>query len=277
MNVFAFSGGKDSTALLLWAKEQGFVFGGASADRPAVAVFCDTGWEHPLTYQYVERINQQVLDGSLVVLRSERWFRDGGEGMRTLVRAKGRVPSARARFCTEQLKVFPMRDYLAGLADPVVYVGIRAEESAARARLAEREWSDVYDAWVERPLLRWTTDEVFHILDRHGIPPNPLYRMGAKRVGCFPCIFVTHGELQRLSRTAPEVWDRIEALEQLSGRSFFAPGYIPDAHTTGVDPASGKRFPRASDVRRYVLDVKKPSLDLWDEAPGCLSVYNLCE
>ena len=45
-NVLSISGGKDSTALLLLARE---------LDVPNLqAVFCDTGHEHPVTYAYVD-------------------------------------------------------------------------------------------------------------------------------------------------------------------------------------------------------------------------------
>lgn len=40
-HVVCFSGGKDSTALVLWAKENLAEF---------ITVFCDTGWEHKITY-----------------------------------------------------------------------------------------------------------------------------------------------------------------------------------------------------------------------------------
>lgn len=46
-HIVCFSGGKDSTALVLWAKENLPEF---------TTVFCDTGWEHPITYAYVEEI-----------------------------------------------------------------------------------------------------------------------------------------------------------------------------------------------------------------------------
>lgn len=45
VNVISVSGGKDSTAMLLLAIERG-----TENIRP---VFCDTGNEHPLTYDYV--------------------------------------------------------------------------------------------------------------------------------------------------------------------------------------------------------------------------------
>jgi 3'-phosphoadenosine 5'-phosphosulfate sulfotransferase (PAPS reductase)/FAD synthetase len=63
-HIVCFSGGKDSTALVLWAKENLPEF---------TTVFCDTGWEHPITYAYVEEINQTVLGGSLVRLKSEKY------------------------------------------------------------------------------------------------------------------------------------------------------------------------------------------------------------
>lgn len=44
-HIVQFSGGKDSTALVLWAKEQGWPEG-------FTAVFCDTGWESDETYDW---------------------------------------------------------------------------------------------------------------------------------------------------------------------------------------------------------------------------------
>ena len=96
-HVVCFSGGKDSTALVLWAKENLAEF---------TTVFCDTGWEHPITYAYVEEINQTVLGGKLVTLKSEKY----PNGMRQLVQIKGMIPQNSGRFCTVELKVIPSQE-----------------------------------------------------------------------------------------------------------------------------------------------------------------------
>jgi len=272
--VFAFSGGKDSTAMLCWAKEQGYDFG----CDDVIAVWCDTGWKHPLTYEYIDLIDRKLLGGNLVRLKNDRWFSNGGDGMRALVARRGRVPSACARFCTEELKIVPMTTWLRTLDDEAtVYVAVRAAESVRRAKLPEREWSEVYDCWIERPLLYWSTNDVFACLARH-VEPNPLYKLGAARVGCFPCVMINHAELRRLTTTMPDIWDRISELERLTGRSFFSPGYIPARACSGVDPATGKRFPTVGDVRRWVIEAPQRQIDLFDTGlPVCLSVYSLCE
>lgn len=264
INVVAFSGGKDSTALLLWMKEKGIEH---------KTVFCDTGWEHPVTYAYVRRINEALLDGELITVRSEKYK----GGMDDLVYRKKRVPSVRARFCTEELKVIPMINWLRAQPDETqVFQGIRAEESESRSRMKPQEWSDAFDCVVSRPLFYWKSDQVFDIMKRHGIEPNPLYALGAGRVGCFPCVLINHGELKRVMTTLPEVWDRIEELEGYAGgRSFFPPNYIPDRFQTGFDPKSGKTFPTAQDVKQYIID--RNDIDMDAPAPACLSVYNLCE
>ena len=59
-NVVSFSGGKDSTALLLWAREHLERF---------ETVWMDTGWEHPLTYGYVDYIDEEVLGGACGAFR----------------------------------------------------------------------------------------------------------------------------------------------------------------------------------------------------------------
>lgn len=263
-HIVCFSGGKDSTALVLWAKENLLEF---------TAVFCDTGWEHPITYAYVEEINQQLLGGSLVTLKSEKY----SGGMRDLVKIKGRVPSARARFCTDNLKVQPMIAWLKTIDDDLtVYQGIRRDESESRSRMPQSCWDDSYEAQVERPLFDWTAAQCFALMAEKGVKPNPLYLMGAGRVGCFPCVLVNHRELKALSANLPEVRERIAELEKISGRTFFPPNYIPKRFHTGNDPKSGKSYCWASDVFAYLDATTEDQLPLLP-ARSCMSVYNLCE
>ena len=263
-HVVCFSGGKDSTALILWAKENLPEF---------TTVFCDTGWEHPITYAYIEEINRNVLDGKLVSLKSEKY----PGGMRELVQIKKRVPSAKARFCTDALKVRPMIEWLKTIDDDTtVYQGIRADESASRSKMAAREWSDDFDAWIERPLLTWTAEQCFALMAEHEVKPNPMYLLGASRVGCFPCVMVNQRELKSMLSRLPEIKDAIASLEAINDRSFFAPNYIPQRFHTGFDPQSGKSFSKCEDVFRYLERTDEDQIPLFP-ARSCMSVYNLCE
>jgi 3'-phosphoadenosine 5'-phosphosulfate sulfotransferase (PAPS reductase)/FAD synthetase len=263
-HIVCFSGGKDSTALVLWAKDNLLEF---------TTVFCDTGWEHPLTLSYIAKINTDLLGGSLVTLTSTKY----PGGMKDLVQIKKRVPSAKARFCTSELKVLPMIDYLKTLDDEVtVYQGIRADESEARSHMPQSEWSDDYDALVERPLLAWTADRCFALMAERGVKPNPLYLLGAGRVGCFPCVMVNQRELKALMKSLPEIKEAIAELEAIAERSFFPPNYIPVRFHSGHDPKSGKSFPKCNDVFRYIESVDEDQLPLFPPT-SCMSVYNLCE
>ena len=269
IRVVQFSGGKDSTALVLWAIGQW----GAEGFTP---LFCDTGWEHPLTLAYIEHINRRLLLGRLVVLKSERY-----DGMVQLVEVKRRVPSAKARFCTDELKTEPSVLYVQALPDEAtVYQGIRADESKKRKDDGPRFFSDRYDCWIERPLYDWTVADVFAMHDKHGIEPNPLYKLGAGRVGCFPCVQINHAELKRMTETIPEIWDRMAQLEAAAaGRTFFPPNYIPERFCSRVaitKDGEHVRVPTLEDVRAYVTQPNQPAF--WDdEVRTCMSVYNQCE
>lgn len=50
-DILTFSGGKDSMAMRLLAMEQGI---------EVTTVFCDTGNEHPLTYEYIDYIESKL-------------------------------------------------------------------------------------------------------------------------------------------------------------------------------------------------------------------------
>lgn len=195
--VASVSGGSDSAAMSLYLRELG-----VEHER----VFADTGWESPVTYEYL----RGELARALGPIREV----SAGVTLPELVRSKAMFPSRVRRFCTVELKVKPLAAYVRSLdADVVNAVGIRAAESQARSKLPEWEWNETFDCDVWRPILAWSKDDVVAIHKRHGLSPNPLYLRGASRVGCWPCIFARKEEIRRLAEIDPARIDEIRALE----------------------------------------------------------------
>ena len=221
--IASISGGKDSAAMSLYLQELG-----VEHER----VFMDTGWEHPATYEYLRGPLTKAL-GPITEIRAMVPPEASGVAGATintladpsfvpldfhgLVRRKGMFPSRIARFCTEELKVKPARAFLGHLLDQghdvVNAVGIRRAESQARAKMGEWEWSSAMDCYVWRPIASWTVDDVRAIHTRHGLTLNPLYAMGATRVGCWPCIHARKSEIALVARVDPLRIDQIRALE----------------------------------------------------------------
>lgn len=220
--IVSVSGGKDSVAASLHLRELGI-----EHDR----VFMDTGWEHPDLYEHldylegvlgpIERISADIPELPAEVIPDVEAI-EGlvGTSPSAFVRVavyKAMFPSRRIRWCTKSLKVEPFLRWV-GDEEIVNVVGIRAEESAARARLPERELmpgAEHIEVW--RPLMQWTEAEVIAIHQRHGVRPCPLYLRGSKRVGCWPCIQSNKGELAELAKDARRVM-AIELLEALIQR-----------------------------------------------------------
>jgi 3'-phosphoadenosine 5'-phosphosulfate sulfotransferase (PAPS reductase)/FAD synthetase len=207
--IASISGGKDSAAMSLYLRELEI-----EHDR----VFLDTGWEHEATYEYLRGELTRVI-GPIVELRGDLLMPD-------LVRKKGMFMSRTRRFCTEELKVKPMQRYISARVeageDVVNAVGIRHEESAARSTALEWEWSPGFDCEVWRPLIHWSEQDVIDIHRRHGLRPNPLYLLGASRVGCWPCIFARKAEIRFVADNDPGRIDLIRALEVEVGQAAAA-------------------------------------------------------
>lgn len=211
--VASVSGGKDSAAMSLWLQEQGY-----EHER----VFCDTGWESDVTLDYLRDVLPRFL-GPI------KWLVPKLQ-MEPLVDSKAMFPSRTIRYCTQQLKVFPTRDHLLSSyqdgAKIANAVGIRAAESAARAKFPEWEpWPPGMagiDVEVWRPLLLWTEQDVIDIHKRHGLPPNPLYLRGASRVGCWPCIFARKEEIALVAKLDPARIDRLRDMEERVGTAMRA-------------------------------------------------------
>ena len=201
--VVSLSTGKDSVACSLHMTEQGI-----EHDR----IFLDTAWEHKAVAEHLAYLREKL--GPITDLR-------GPLGMVDLILKKGMFPSRARRFCTEELKTFPARDYLnlrmdAG-DDVINAVGIRRAESQAREKTPEWEWMDGFDCEVWRPLVDWTIDDVIAIHKRHDVKPNRLYLMGMDRVGCWPCINSNKGEVRKIAELDPGRIDEIRDLEAKVG------------------------------------------------------------
>lgn len=283
-----FSGGKDSQACLIKAVND------YGADK-VTAVFCDTRWEHQDTYKHIESVVRQ-LGVKLVTLKSKKYndFVD-------MSIKKGRFPSTMARFCTSELKVIPMIEYIL-LQDEnfIIIQGIRAKESKARAgydvecsyfkeyfnneakglyhKKDVLEWCKTHDASVLRPIFKWSAQEVIDYILANGQRPNPLYERGFARVGCFPCFMCRKREIQLISK---DKWasNRLLGAEHLikkgteRGSSFFPPGYIPARF------CSNGQYPTVQDVFNYV-NRNDAQLDMFEPEGGysCMSLYHgLCE
>lgn len=264
INIISFSGGKDSTALILWAKE----------NLPSFeVVFCDTGWEDPITYDFIKYISENVAP--VITIKSKKY-----DGFVDMAVKRQRFPSSTRRFCTEHLKLVPMQHYIHEYhgGNVNMYVGIRADESLKRSLMKPEEFDgDWYGCMVYRPLLRWSVNDVFAIHKRHGIVPNPLYKQGMKRVGCMPCIMSSLGEIKTIINHRPDVIEKLIDAEAQVGRSFFPPGYIPDRFCSKRDE-QGNIWPTVRDVVKYVQD-DPDQIKMFDseEPRSCMSVYNICE
>ncbi len=196
------SGGKDSTLCLALALEK---YRGTGT--PVVALFCDTGWEHELTYRYIETLEEffSIKIHKLV-----------GIPLPELIKKKKIFPSPRRRFCTRSCKTVPTYKFYESIyfSFPFkvaeVWQGIRRDESISRRRTEEYTLqpfqktrygeSFPFALSYRYPILNLTEKEVFKELEKRGIPINPLYQQGFKRVGCYPCFLSKKDIIQVIQR-----------------------------------------------------------------------------
>lgn len=192
------SGGKDSQACLKLMCER------YGSDR-VLGVFADTRWEHPKTYQQIERM-KSLYDVEIQTIHSTH---KNGDSVESQVLARGRFPSGTARFCTSNLKTRPLYKNALQYAEKhrkadddkyKLIIGIRTAESRNRKdSYGEYDKGDLVPSEVladgslkfdshfvlNLPILDWADKDVFDFL---GDEINPLYKDGFKRVGCFPCL-----------------------------------------------------------------------------------------
>jgi len=197
---------------------------------------------------------------------------------------KGRFPSRKAQFCTEELKTLLAVEYQMGLVDQgytvVSWQGVRRDESANRrnAKAFEVIGPRMY---AYRPIVALNVWKTIEIAQRDGARLNPLYSQGMARVGCF-CINQGKEEIRQWSVRWPWKIDQIADWEILVGMAckrgfstFFSDGSdSKDRRVIFAELNIRERVRWAQTTRggrQFNL------LEGLEDSLGCQSSYGLCE
>lgn len=104
------------------------------------------------------------------------------------------TPSDTHRWCCSIMKTGPLYRMLKTddnkQAKVLTFDGVRAEESTRRAGYNRIGKGVKHDTVINaRPILNWSTTEIFLYIFEHNLHINPVYRQGMTRVGCLVCPF----------------------------------------------------------------------------------------
>lgn len=198
----SFSGGKDSTAMLLRLLELG-----AQVDR---IVFADTGFEFADLHAYIDRIEKHI-NRKVIRLQPEKglwekWFYGKTTRGKHVGKPRGFPFYAYGCWYSREAKIKPLQKAMVDAK--VIYVGIAADE-------AHRCSSD---GFVRYPLVEWgwTERDCVDYLRRKGLM-NPLYE-DYNRLGCYLCPKQSMASLHSLWRTNPTLWSRTRRWDEESRR-----------------------------------------------------------
>ena len=245
MNVFFASYGNDSCALIQWAAEHGLT---------GTVLYNDTGWAGPGWERRITDCEKWARGLGLEVVRTKSM------GLFALAKKKKAWPRNGMQFCTTHLKQRPSLEWLdehdpAGVA--VCYVGVRREESRARAEFpAVVESSEMHGGReVRAPLVGHTTADRDELLEWAGIVPLP-----HRSMECWPCVNGNKADLLTLTDARIDEIERLEAEMGFTSNGKPRVMFRPAAHKGGVGIREAVRWAKSD---RYHPDQMDMCLDGW--------------
>jgi 3'-phosphoadenosine 5'-phosphosulfate sulfotransferase (PAPS reductase)/FAD synthetase len=191
-HVLGLSGGKDSTALAVLLHK---------TIPDMEYFFCDTHKELPETYEYLERLKAR-LGITITHLSADRGFDHWLEVY------GGVLPSPQVRWCTKQLKIKPLEEFI-GDDEAFSYIGIRADENRAGYEATRPNIHPVFP-FREANLGK---QDIFRILEESGVG-LPKYYEWRSRSGCYFCFYQRKYEWVMLHERHPDLFQKAVDYEE---------------------------------------------------------------
>ena len=201
-HVVSFSGGKDSTAMLLRMLELGM-----PVDE---IIFCDTTVEFPQMYEHLDKV-EQYIGRRITRLRAEHDYpymllehrkKNGTQGYS--------FPDFRSRWCTAYFKRDMINRHLKNIANVIQYVGIAADEPK---RIKDKCYPLADWGWTEADCLKYCYDKGFDWGGLYEVFP---------RVSCWCCPLKSLNELRQLRHNFPDLWATLLNWQHKTWRKFRA-------------------------------------------------------
>ena len=259
-HVISLSGGKDSTAMLLMMLERG--------ENIHSAVFFDTGWEFPGMLEHIDRI-EEYTGISIVRLKPDNPFtywmfekpikKLSGPDKGKIHRIGNSWPSPYRRWCT-RIKVRAINNFIKKIKNPVSCIGYAADE-AHRSNSKHIVDAIKKGQKIRFTLIEWDISEpeaLQYCYDR-GFDWDGLYEH-FNRVSCFCCPLQRIGDLKRLRKYYPDLWQQMlqwDAMAPEHNRGFR--GYQTVRNLE-------ERFKHEESLLTYLEKINNKEITKWQEA-----------
>lgn len=195
--IISFSGGKDSSAMLIRMVEEDLPID----DIVFIKVMAtDTiGAELPEMYDYIERM-EEYIHRKITVAPSKLNFDEVFHQIYQIGNRVGTIygyPFTIGAWCNDRLKLRTIREHYKSYGNHIRYVGIAADEQERLNRLSEN---------CRAPLAEWgmTEADCIAFLESRGML-NPLYKK-FRRLGCWFCVKQSLDSLRIIRRDYPAYW-----------------------------------------------------------------------
>ena len=208
-HIVSFSGGKDSTGMLLKMVDEGMTI-----DE---IVFIDTGMEFPEIYNHIEKVSLYI-NRKITVLKPKHTYEYYlGEH----VKKNGQIgyghPDWKNRWCTQVLKKDVIKRYFrehqVPLKERIEYHGIAYDEQQRAKKNSEKivKYPLINFKMTGKDALRYSYDKGFDF--------GGLYNKFV-RVSCWCCPLKRLGEMKVLYLEYPQLWKKLKEMDAKSRRRF---------------------------------------------------------
>lgn len=208
--VVCFSGGKDSTAMLLRMIELN--------EKIDYIVFGDTTFEYPELYEYIKRI-EKIIGRKIEILKPKKSFNEWFFGKLTRGKSEGRTRGfpyiLGSCYWMRESKYNPITRFIKG-KKVIRCIGIASDEQNRVQKSQD----------IRYPLIEWnwTEQDCVNYLNKRKLL-NPLYQ-NFKRLGCFICPKQSDYAKWITWKQYPKLWEKIKFYEEqnlkLCNRNIFS-------------------------------------------------------